>query len=116
MPDAIAAARAKVYDEVFAPVFFHKLAQAGISPRTEAEARSLLAFGEAAFNLDRREAARRESARGDAFAKAAAMISAEAGFAAGGAAADDVAIKSAADALLRDPGIAAAVAALSASA
>lgn len=114
MPESLDAAKAKVYQAAFVPAFFSKLAQAGVSPQTEVEAAALLRIGHALFGMDARETTKQAAARGDVFSRVASLVEQDAGSqpATRDVAADDAFAKRAAQSLLADPTVAAAVAAL----
>ena len=58
------AAQNHLYHAIHVPVFMHKLAQAGIQPRTEQEAAEFLAMGDFLLARDQEQQAKQAAAQG----------------------------------------------------
>jgi len=107
VPDIDPQAAAETYERVYAPAFFHKLAQAGVVPASKREADALLRIGHDLYALDARDRAEKAASAGGLYEKAAAFLDGVVGEAppAGG---DDLMAKRAAEILFADPEVAAA--------
>lgn len=74
MPIDKQAAVAKVYEDVFQPVFFQKLASAGIRPSNVSEAEALLRIGQNLFAAEQIDAVKQAEESGGLYMKAAAFL------------------------------------------
>lgn len=101
-------ARAILVSKVTTPVFFHKLAQYGIVPATEAQAQQLAQMGMKLLHAHQQEQAKTAASKGDFLDRAAARLDQQlqqSGLLAPGASQVETQFKTAASHVITDPDV-----------